>query len=217
VRLEAAIFDFDGTLADTIPLCAAAFQEAAAQVGDIHLTVPQITAMFGPNEVGILQRVLGSRWEAGLEVFLREYDRRHPEICTALFPGVHEMLADLRECGVRLGLITGKGPLSAAISFRHVGIEGAFDFVKAGKPEGCVKDRHIREALAEHGIAAPHAAYVGDTAGDIAASRAAGVVAVAAAWAGTADRPALEDAHPDHIFTTVAALRDWAVVSAAGQ
>jgi phosphoglycolate phosphatase-like HAD superfamily hydrolase len=210
------MFDFDGTLADTLPLCAAAFQAATAEVGGVHLSVPQITAMFGPNEVGILRQVLGGRWEDGLSVFLREYDRRHPEICTGPFPGVREMLADLRGHGVKLGMITGKGPLSAAISFRHVGMEDAFDFVKAGKPEGCVKQRHITEALAEHGIAAARAAYVGDTPGDIAASRAVGVLAVAAAWAGTADLAALMRAEPDHLFTSVADLREWAVGQVAG-
>ena len=64
MRLAGAIFDLDGTLADTLPACFAAFRTACAKLGGPAYTDAQIRGLFGPSEEGMVQRtsrsVLGS-------------------------------------------------------------------------------------------------------------------------------------------------------------
>ena len=47
--IKTAIFDFDGTLADTIPLCREAFRRAIRKLDGRILTDEEIERQFGPD------------------------------------------------------------------------------------------------------------------------------------------------------------------------
>jgi phosphoglycolate phosphatase-like HAD superfamily hydrolase len=106
-------------------------------------------------------------------------------------------------------LVTGKGPQSAAISLRALRLDRWFVEVEAGSPAGRVKPAAIRRLLTRWRVAPGEAAYVGDAPSDVAAARASGVTAVAAAWASTADRRRLAAQCPDVLCATVDECRAW--------
>jgi beta-phosphoglucomutase-like phosphatase (HAD superfamily) len=56
------IFDVDGTLGDTIPVCIQAFQRTFHRYLGHLWTAQDIIAMFGPSEEGMLQRQLPQTW-----------------------------------------------------------------------------------------------------------------------------------------------------------
>ncbi|MBL2346880.1 HAD family hydrolase, partial [Klebsiella pneumoniae] len=56
--LRTIIFDFDGTLADTLPLCYYSFQNVFWQFDNKKITEAEILSMFGPSEVGIIHENL---------------------------------------------------------------------------------------------------------------------------------------------------------------
>jgi phosphoglycolate phosphatase-like HAD superfamily hydrolase len=208
VRVQGIIFDFDGTLADTIPLCCGAFREVAQRHLGRDYTDDEIVAMFGPSEVGIFQRIAGDSWQVCLDDFLAVYERDHRDLVT-LFSGMSELLTDLVECDIPVGIVTGKGPDSAAMSLRLLDLEEHFDIVESGSPEGSVKPEAIRRIVKRWDIDPETVAYVGDAPNDVSEARAAGVIPLAAAWATTADRAALEAREPAALFTSVAELADW--------
>jgi phosphoglycolate phosphatase-like HAD superfamily hydrolase len=86
VTLAGAIFDLDGTSADTFAICFATFRNALAHVGGPALTDAEILAAFGPSEDGMFQRVVPARWEEAFTACLGEYER-HLLLCS-VFPGV---------------------------------------------------------------------------------------------------------------------------------
>jgi len=200
--LRLVMFDFDGTLADSIPLVVAAFQRMHERLGLPVPTEGEVRGMFGPSEDGILQRHLPDRWEEALLVYLAEYEAAHDAMLPALFEGVPELLAELHEAQVGVALITGKGPGTSAISLARLDLLGEFDYVRMGEPEGCRKQQHIAEVMAEAGVAPNECAYIGDAPGDMRATLACGVVAVGAAWAATANPDELREAGAQHLFTT---------------
>ena len=91
MRLAGAIFDLDGTIADTFAICFSTFRNALACVGVPPLTDAQIHALFGPSEDGMFERVVPGRWQEAFTAYLGEYDRHLP-LCT-VFPGVAAALA----------------------------------------------------------------------------------------------------------------------------
>lgn len=202
------IFDFDGTLADTLPLCCAAFQEVTRRHLGRDYTVAEIVALFGPSEEGIFQQIAGDRWTACLDDYLDIYEREHHR-CPAPFAGVSEMLDALRERALRVAIVTGKGSSSAAISLRRLGLDRHFTRVESGSPRGSVKPEAIRRIVDEWAIDPGTVAYVGDAPNDITEARAAGVVPLAAGWAATADHVALLEREPADLFTTVDELTIW--------
>ena len=125
------IFDLDGTLADTLPVCCAAFRPVLLDITGKAYSDREIMALFGPNEEGILQRLAGEAWPAALERFLAEYESHH-DACRAPFEGIDDVLQRIDRCGAQLAIVTGKGAGSAAISVRHLGLARYFDLVVPG-------------------------------------------------------------------------------------
>ncbi len=208
MTVQGMIFDFDGTLADTLPLCCAAFREVTKRQLGRDYTDAEIVALFGPSEEGIFQQIAGTEWEACMEDFLAVYERDH-DVSATLFPGVIEMLAGLTGQNIPVAIVTGKGANSAAISLRRLGLERHFEIVETGSPAGSVKPAAIRRIVERWNVDPSTVAYVGDAPNDISEARAADVVPLAAAWAATADAGALATRSPVALFTTVGALTEW--------
>jgi HAD superfamily hydrolase (TIGR01549 family) len=207
-RLRGVIFDLDGTLADTLPVCFAAFRRTFETHLGETFSDREIRAMFGPSEEGILRRRCPEGWPAALETYLREYERAHAAL-PAPFEGVEDILVDLERLGVRRAIVTGKGAGSAAISTRVLGLARHFDVIETGSGDGGVKPDRIRAVLARWELPAAAVAHVGDAPADIEAARGAGLVALAAAWAPAAEPERLGELVPDALFLTVASFAAW--------
>lgn len=193
-------FDFDGTLADTMEMCLRAFCQAAAPYLGREPTLPELVRHFGIAEDGMARKICPAHAAEVHEGYLDLYGQLHPTYCPALFPGVREGLARLKEAGVRLALITGKGEKSLAISKRVLGLEGVFPLEFTGGLEYNRKAEQLKELLAVTGVAPSECLYVGDVLSDITLSREAGITCLSAAWAPTADVNELKAHNPDHVF-----------------
>jgi pyrophosphatase PpaX len=203
------IFDLDGTLGDTIPVCIQAFQRTFHHYLGHLLTAQDIIAMFGPSEEGMLQRQLPQTWQQALDMYLEEYARAHVT-CREPFPGILPLLTMLQGRSVQLGIVTGKGPRSVSITARVWGLDAYFESIEAGAAAGPIKPAGIRAFLTQWAMTPAEVAYVGDAPYDIEAAQQAGVLAVAAAWAASADAAALAARQPHVLFRSVAEFATWA-------
>jgi phosphoglycolate phosphatase/pyrophosphatase PpaX len=215
VHLLGAVFDLDGTIAETFPMAIELIGDTIAAHGGPRLSAEEIVARFGPNEQGILRDALGSGWEAAWECYLADYVARH-DLCPDPFPGMAELIRDLHGCGCRIGLVTGKTATTATISLEQYGLARFFDGVEGGSRDGIVKDRCIGRLAAAWGLDPARMAYVGDTAPDVTNAHQAGVLAVAAGWSEFADRAALDAAGADARFDDVAGFAAWVRRAACG-
>jgi len=208
MRLDGVIFDLDGTLGDTLPVCFAAFRRALKGYSSHHYSEEDIAARFGPSEDGMLQRMVPERWQACLEAYLAAYEEESARE-DRLFPGIDKALRLLAERGVALAIVTGKGARSAAISLRHLKLGEFFDIVETGSPAGSVKPLAIKSVLAKWGAAPHRVAYVGDVPTDIAAAREAGIIPLGAAWAPTSSADELRALSPLETFASVESFIRW--------
>jgi pyrophosphatase PpaX len=119
------------------------------------------------------------------------------------------LLGLLRQRDVALGIVTGKGAHSAAISLRYLGLAHYFDVVETGSAEGAVKPRAIQKVIARWGMSPRQVAYVGDSAYDVEAAQEAGVLPLGAAWAATADADRLNALTPLATFRSVESFIKW--------
>ncbi len=206
--LHALIFDLDGTLTDTNRVCALVYQAALARFMDVPPTIEEIYEQYGPSEEGVLEAFLPGGRARTYPAFLEIYQRVLPDQ-VRLFPGMRMVLRTLAGKGVRLGLVTGKGAHTTALTLRHLGLEDLFSASRSGGLEGGNKAANIASILQSWGIEPAGAAYVGDTRGDMRAAREAGVLALGAGWgvANPAD-PFVEEDEMIH-FASVTAFSDW--------
>ncbi|MDF2663810.1 MAG: family hydrolase, partial [Paenibacillus sp.] len=61
MNYKTILFDFDGTLADTLPVCIHSIGEAFSKYDGKSLSASEVVAMFGPTEADIIRLNLGNR------------------------------------------------------------------------------------------------------------------------------------------------------------
>ena len=206
--LKTVIFDLDGTIGDTLPLCVTAFKRAIEPLGGVTLTPREIISHFGPSEEGVIRELFPDRYEEALELFVSSYRELH-DMAPRPFDGVPELLAFLKAKGVKNTIVTGKGMRTLRITLEKYGIASYFEILEAGSPEGPCKAEKIRKILEELNISPQEALYVGDAPTDITESHEVGVAVCSAAWASTAEPELLEQMNPGRVFDTVAGLRAY--------
>lgn len=183
------IFDLDGTLIDSYEGIKAALEASLSAVGST-MAEPLDRWIVGPPLDDLLRRAMGNAIPTMLakarEVFVDTYDR---DACKRAepFPGVHEMLEQLRIRGVELGLATNKRlrPTTAILESR--GWQAMFTAVDAidSKPGPTRTKTHmLKDMLFRRAASLNSAVYIGDTEADLLAARNADITFIHAAWDG---------------------------------
>jgi HAD superfamily hydrolase (TIGR01549 family) len=208
IFVKAILFDLDGTIGNTLPLCIAAFRESIEPLAARSLTDEEIVATFGPSEEGTIAVFLPERQAEGLKQYLLRYEELHCR-WPSPFEGIPEILSYLKAKGVFVGLITGKGDRSTQLTLKNYGMEDYFDVIKTGASSGPVKDRRIEEVIAEFSLDREEVLYVGDAPSDVKACRDCNIRIAAAAWAPTANAAELQQMCPDFLFSSVAGFSEF--------
>lgn len=208
-QIKAVIFDLDGTLANTLPFCIHAFRQSIEPLINRSVSDEEIIATFGPSEEGTIKALAPDYYDKGVANYLHQYELSH-HMCPSTFAGIPELISFLKKQGVHISLVTGKGRYSTEISLKHFELEDAFEFVETGSALGPRKPECIAKILAKLGnISKEEVIYVGDAPSDILASREAGVSAIAAAWAETAEPEKLLELKPDELFYSFENFSIW--------
>lgn len=182
--MKAIIFDFDGTLANTLPICYYAFQKVFIEFDKKDLTTKKIQEMFGPSETGIIKNnLLNPNKEAAIEYFYTKYSELHTSLVKANSE-ILELLNSLKEAEIKLGIFTGKARRSLDISLKALDMDGLFDVIITGDdvvkpkphPEGLLKALSLLEV--ENSVAI----YIGDSDADILAGVQANVYTIGVQW-----------------------------------
>ena len=210
MKFKSIIFDLDGTIADTLPLCIAAFKKSVEPILGKTISDEEIVATFGPSEEGTIRKLIPAHETAGVSAYLKHYQELHAT-CPAPFPGIKELLAVLKAKGVLLGLVTGKGIHSTRISLNQFGLTSYFEVMETGSPEGPNKINGIHNVLNRFNAKAADSLYIGDAPSDILYCKEVGIPIAAAAWATTANPKELTALNPDWLFYTVEEFNAWIV------
>lgn len=208
-KIKAVIFDLDGTLANTLPLCVAAFKKSIEPLINRSVSEKEIIATFGPSEEGTIMALIPNHYDKGLRDYLYYYELMHLQYPKP-FEGIEKLLKTLKRQHVRVAMVTGKGKHSTAISLKQFNLIHFFEFIETGLPGGPRKTEGIENIVAFFpDIRKDEILYIGDAPSDIIASRKAGVKVIAAAWAETAEPEKLKELTPDRIFYRVPDFADW--------
>jgi phosphoglycolate phosphatase/pyrophosphatase PpaX len=182
--IKAVIFDFDGTLADTLPVCFYAFQAVFKEFDNLEITSEEIKAMFGPSETGIIrENLLNKNVDKAIELYYEKYSEKHLEVVPDN-EEINDLLLNLKSAGYKLGIVTGKARRSLDISLKCLNMNDLFDVIVTGDdvhmpkphPEG------INKALKQLNIESSEAVFLGDSDADILAGKQANVHTIGVQW-----------------------------------
>jgi len=211
---QAVLFDLDGTLIDSAPDLGAAADKMRTDRGLPSLDYGLYRPMAGSGARGMLQIAFGlipehPDYEAYKDEFLNNYERAMT-VRTAIFDGVHDLLAHLAGLGLAWGVVTNKSqrftlPLTAQISmFASAKAIISGDTTPHAKPH----PEPLFEAARRLQLPPEHCWYVGDDERDILAGKAAGMTTVAAHYGYLGSQSQVLSWGADHIIHSPLALVD---------
>lgn len=180
---RALLFDLDGTLLDTIADLAAAANLMLADLARPARSLAEIHGFVGKGIPNLVRRCLTEGTTAGEDEIERAVGvfRRHYAVVngasTRIYPGVTELLENLRARGLPLAIVTNKAEAFTRPLLERMAIAHHFDTVVGGDTLAVKKPDPAMLLLAceRLGVAAAQALMVGDSANDAFAARNAGM------------------------------------------
>ncbi|MCR4276936.1 MAG: HAD hydrolase-like protein [Candidatus Roizmanbacteria bacterium] len=200
-NIKYVIFDFDGTIADTLPFSFKKFLEIAKLIKIDDLSDKEIIKEIRSKSYQELLK--GSFKRAWLKLpyvvsmikdMQVELEKEMPRI--KFFPGVKQFLFALKKKGYKLAIISSNRIENINQFIKHNDLD-IFDFVH-GKTDLFGKARYLGKFLDDFELDRSEVIYVGDEIRDVEACKKTGIKIIGVSW-GLHTIEALEKAGVDYI------------------
>lgn len=176
------IFDWDGTLMDSIGRIVSSMQATAAA---LQLPVPLANAVrdiIGLSLEPAIGRLFGKLSATDYERFLQVYRDQYVELDatpTPLFTGVRALLSELNARGYQLAVATGKARRGLDRVLLESELQDAFRVTRCADESRSKPEPHmLHEIMASTGVPASATLMIGDSIHDLKMAQAAGVDAL---------------------------------------
>lgn len=174
------IFDFDGTIADTLLTNLKIIEELGLDHGKkiTNATVEEfknVSAMDFLKENGISKIKLYFYFQR----IKRALGKRMAKV--DIFPGMKEELGKLHKAGFRLGILSSNDKKNIELFLKIHEISDLFDFIFSEK-NLFSKDKKLKFVLKYYRLKPENIIYIGDETRDIEAARKVGIKSVAVCW-----------------------------------
>ncbi len=208
--IKAVVFDLDGTLANTFDDLRASIDDMRAAYGLGPISTEQMTSFINASLRGFAEGGLGGirteeEIESAMEIYRSAYAKHYLEK-TCVYAGLPELLASLKEKGVKIAVYSNK--MADYVVKICVKLYGEETFEVLMGPDGITPKPDPMGALIaaeKMGVSPAEVAYVGDSVTDMKTGLAAGMHTIGVSWGFTA-REDLVSAGAHKIADTVDGL-----------
>lgn len=204
MRYTTIIFDFDGTIADTLEEGRKIFNSIAPDYGIRTVEKEDIEGMRGYTINEFITHMGISKTKVPMFIARGTVMMRRSIGGLPLIGGMDELLHELRPKVARLGILTSNAVENVEVFLESHGIRGLFDFIlSTSKLTG--KSRYLGAVRKKYGLSAEEVLYVGDEVRDIKAAKKAGVASAGVTW-GFNSREKLAAEEPEYLIEAPAEL-----------
>lgn len=199
-RIQTVVFDFDGTIADTLDVLIQIVNELSIKFGYPPTSPQQVEQYKQLSSRQILRQSQISYFKLPFVIWKaqRELAFRMTQIQPC--PDMTAVLQDLKAEGYQLGILTSNSRSNVETFLRFNQLEHQFDFIYSGLTV-FGKERLFRKLLRQENLKPEHLVYVGDETRDIEAAKKVGVASIAVGWGFNATTT-LKKHNPDRTVKT---------------
>jgi len=204
--LKAVMFDWDGTLYDSVMPNYKSYLEVMKTFGLPQITIREFRAKVRPNyhEFYLLLGIQRKDWEAADQVWMNHYSQ-YKRAC-GLFKGVINALTQIKRMHLKIGLVSSGSRTRVTPELCEQGLYNMLDTMVFGDDVGFEKGKPEPDALVlaiqKIYMKPQHVLYVGDMVEDVQMGKKAGTK-TAAVLSGFATLERLRRAEPDVIVNDV--------------
>lgn len=210
MSLQTIVFDFDGTIADTLEEGRQILNNLSDEYGFSKVEKEHIPALR-EMQLNELLKHLGIS-KLLVPVLITKGTRLLKERIANMsaIEGVKEIIPDIRASGVHCGILTSNSQENVDLFLEAHGLQKYFGFVSStSKLTG--KAKHLRSICRTFSCQPENLLYVGDEVRDIKACKRAGVPIISVSW-GFNDKKVLAESAPnyivDHPLELLSAIED---------
>lgn len=210
MKVKVVIFDWDGTLIDSVDHIADSLHQAATELGYPELEREAYRDIIGLGMIEALEKLYPglSREEM---VRIREgyagYFFKKVTTPQNVFDGMADVVADLRSSGRGCSVATGKSRRGLEMALTSSGLGAHFDTTRcADETRSKPHPLMLEEILAFYGYEPEEAVMIGDTRYDLEMAQRIGMPSIGVEW-GVHKRDVLEAYDPHAVVNSVADLR----------
>lgn len=169
MRYKLVIFDWDGTLMDSVPRIVSAMQNAAKECQLPTASVQSIKAIIGmslPKAVDTLYPSFAMQHEQLMSAYKRHY--QSSKIATPLFVGAKAVMQSLKARGYKVAIATGKGRPGLDRLLRETGLGEYVDLSRSSdETHSKPSPDMLNQLLTQANLSVSEAVMVGDTTIDL--------------------------------------------------
>lgn len=208
--IDLMIFDFDGTLADSIPAAVESIQFMLKELDFPFKTAEEINVHVGFGEVPLVSGSIDSddpaKVQKAMDVYFDHY-RREGIDKILVYPGVRDALEYFKD--KRKIIVSNKNDGLIKIILQRQGLDKFFSHVFGGESAPCLKPdpRLIKQLLEQYKLSPKQALFIGDMTVDIETGQNAGTYTCAVTY-GFHPRHLLENARPDFLVGNLLELKN---------
>lgn len=181
MRKKVVIFDFDGTIADTLPYILEIINLHAHEFGYKKLSTEKFGDLRNKSPKEIIRQFkipflkLPFILIRGRSELKKKMDR------IDLFPGIKQVLETLKKQGITLGILSSNSEENVMEFIKNHHLEKTFDFIHSefnlfGKAEA------LKNLLKKNKVKSDEVIYIGDEVRDIEACKKLGLEIIAVTW-----------------------------------
>lgn len=199
------VFDLDGTLIDSSEDISRAITYAAHTACNLPegtITTAQVRPLLGKNLHDTFTLLLDPQYHSYIEDCVKAYREFYPSnstVYTTIFPGLLEIIENLKERGCKLAVATTKYQTTVDAVVGRLNLAPYFDLIQGTNDFPHKPDPYILNLVMQKLEATPEQTImIGDTDNDVLCAQRAGVEICAVTWgAWTAEQ--LTALHPNYI------------------
>jgi HAD superfamily hydrolase (TIGR01549 family) len=195
---QTLVFDFDGTIADTLGETRRIFNRIAPDYGIRQVAEDEVHSLRHLSLKELLEHLQIPKRRVPALIARGTGMMRGNITELALIPGIANVLSELRRHVHSFGILTSNATANVDLFLRTHGVRDQFDFISStSKLTG--KSKHLKAIRKTFSLRPGQILYIGDELRDVKASQKAGVPIAAVTW-GFNSRESLAAADPDYLI-----------------
>lgn len=194
------VFDFDGTVLDTDQLIIDSWQAVFRRFRGEETAEKLILSTFGETVANTVQELFPEENAEEVMQVYRSYQQKHSAGAYRLYPGIRELLGELKEHRYKLSIVTSRLGNTTMQYLGEMGIKDKFDVIVTADDVTSPKPdpTPLLTAMDKLGVGRDESIMLGDTRFDIGCCVNAGVDSILVGWGRSCGRTSLRGLEPTY-------------------
>lgn len=196
---RALIFDFDGTIVDSLNEAIDVYNSICSFYGCVPVKLEEVEFLRNQTYTFIMKEKKLAPWKIPFLVYHAKKELRKRMAQISLVIGMKELLIQLKKEGYILGILTSNNHKSVKNYLAQHDLD-IFGFVLSER-NLFTKEKSLRKIISKYQLTPESTCYIGDENRDIVSARSAGVISVGLTYGFSGD--SIKDSQPDYLIHSV--------------